>query len=69
MSGDWYVVLEWAHPYDGVEIRRGKGLEIRIPFASPDSASVALAKMSTRIIRENPVIQGELVTGEIEGQR
>jgi hypothetical protein len=30
---------------------------------------VALAKMSTRIIRENPVIQGELVTGEIEGQR
>jgi len=71
-GGNWYLVLEWEFPYDGLEISRseGDGLKIRIPFMDEASAKSALHwEMTERIEQENPVVQGSLVAGEIEGER
>ena len=67
MSGNAYVVIAWAHPYDGIEIERdARGLRIKVPFMDIVSASVALQKMSTSIEQENPVVQGTVLAGELE---
>ena len=68
-GGNWYAVLEWEFPYEGVEITRseGDGLRIKIPFTDRASAESALNwELMKRIEQENPVVQGSLVTGEIE---
>lgn len=61
-GGHWYLVLDFEHPYDGIEIKRGQGLEIRIPFETEMSADLAVIEMRVTTRQENPVIEGHLVT-------
>lgn len=69
-GGDWMLVLEWDHPYEGALIEQSvSGLRIVIPFMDRPSAQTAQNEMRTRIYQEKPVIQGTLIAGEIEDQR
>jgi hypothetical protein len=60
--GSWLVILDWDHPYDGIEIRRtNSGLQISIPFDNELSANLAVAEMQVSTRQENPVITGSLI--------
>lgn len=67
LVGDWHVVIEFSHPYEGASVEQGEnGLAVVIPFMDRQSAEFAVAEMRTRIRDENPVIQGTVLAGEIE---
>jgi hypothetical protein len=64
-----YVVINLRLPFSGIEIEQGQGFrptKIRIPFMDEDAAWEASRTLDIDVAVENPVIQGDLVAGELE---
>jgi hypothetical protein len=57
------MIIDLRLPYDGFET---DGSVIKIPFASRESAEIAVHDMQVYVKQENPVVTGDIVTGEIE---
>ncbi|HMH89939.1 MAG TPA: hypothetical protein VK586_02515 [Streptosporangiaceae bacterium] len=63
-GGSWWLVITLDRPYGNVETTPG---EIRIPFATRESAERAGEAATMRTERRPPVIDGLVVTEEPPG--
>lgn len=64
-----HVVIGLELGYSGIEIEEGSGTrptKIKIPFGDLDSAWHAARHLVIDVVLDNPLIQGTLVTGELE---